>query len=93
MTVIAGTTISMDLKTLYMYIGCRNGAIKLSDGFNEFEGIVQICVNNIWGVITGKDWSTENAVVICHQLGYTESKTNYSGIHNHYGSPSFYLNR
>ncbi|XP_011409399.1 PREDICTED: neurotrypsin-like, partial [Amphimedon queenslandica] len=53
--------------------GCRNGDIRLS-GYNQFEGVVQICVDNVWGVISGESWTYGNSLVICRQLGYDKSR-------------------
>uniref|UniRef100_A0A1X7VNN3 SRCR domain-containing protein n=1 Tax=Amphimedon queenslandica TaxID=400682 RepID=A0A1X7VNN3_AMPQE len=61
--------------------GCRNGDIRLS-GYNQFEGVVQICVDNVWGVISGESWTYDNSLVICRQLGYDKSRPDVSAYDN-----------
>ena len=51
-------------------IGCDNGAVRLVGGGNEQEGVVEVCVDNIWGLIGETGWDIEDATVVCHQLGY-----------------------
>ena len=50
-------------------IGCDNGAVRLVGGSNEYEGIVEVCVDNIWGLIGEAGLDIEDATVICRQLG------------------------
>ena len=59
-------------------IGWDNGAVRLVGGSNEYEGIVEVCKDNIWGLIGEAGWEIEDATVICRQLGYkpVSSKTN-----------------
>ena len=54
----------------------QNGAIILSRNGNAsssyYYGIVRVYYNNEWGNICyGSHYSTTEANVICHQLGYT----------------------
>ena len=53
-----------------MIIGCDNGAVRLVGGSNEYEGIAEVSVDNIWGLIGEAGWGIEDATVICRQLGY-----------------------
>ena len=50
---------------------CRHGDIKLVDGSSQNEGRVEICINNQWGTVTDDGWSSNNAKVVCRQLGYS----------------------
>jgi hypothetical protein len=52
-------------------IGCpRNGAIRLRDGPNSFEGRIEMCYNNAWGTVCDSyALSNNDAVVACRQLG------------------------
>ena len=35
------------------------------------EGIVQVCVNDRWGLVCDDGWNNHSAMVVCKQLGYT----------------------
>ena len=52
--------------------------MRLVGGGNEYEGIVEVCKDNIWGLIGEAGWGIEDATVICRQLGCepVSSKTN-----------------
>ena len=39
-------------------------------GNNEGEGTVEICSDNIWGLISDAGWNDIDAKVVCRQLGY-----------------------
>ena len=46
---------------------CNYGDVKLEFDYN---GTVELCVNNTWGTICGENWDKEDANVVCAQLGY-----------------------
>ena len=51
--------------------GCQRGDIKLVDGSSQNEGRVEICIDNQWGTVTDDGWSSNDAKVVCRQLGYS----------------------
>ena len=56
---------------------CTNGDVRLADGPNMYEGRVEVCFNQEWGTVCDDDWSTNDGIVICRQLGFsTDSKYN-----------------
>lgn len=40
-------------------------------GSDSSEGTVEICVDYLWGVIDDTLWETNDAVVVCRQLGFS----------------------
>ena len=49
---------------------CSNkGAVKLVRGNGAEEGTVQLCIAGVWGTVCDDYWGTNDAKVICRQLG------------------------
>lgn len=51
---------------------CTNGDVRLVDGTGgrQHEGRVEICLGNHWGTVCGDMWDSNDAEVVCNQLGY-----------------------
>ena len=50
---------------------CESGAVRLVGGvLNSSSGVVEVCANGAWGTVCDyfREWSHENAAVVCHQL-------------------------
>ena len=50
---------------------CTDGDVRLIGGDNEFGGRVEVCVNRAWGTVCSQYWGSEEARVVCNQLGAT----------------------
>ena len=48
---------------------CDQGGVRLVDGNSTFEGRVELCTQGLWGAITTSGWSSNDAEVVCRQLG------------------------
>ena len=44
--------------------------MKLVGGYGAYEGSVQVCFENIWGLVSQSGWTQTDAEVVCRQLGY-----------------------
>jgi deleted-in-malignant-brain-tumors protein 1 len=59
------------------FIECNDTDVRLVQlpGDMENEGRVEYCNGDRWGLVCFDSWDTNDARVICHQLGYdVESK-------------------
>ena len=50
--------------------GCTEGSVRLVGGQRDTEGTVEVCYDNLWGLIAANDWDGDDSSVVCSQLGY-----------------------
>jgi deleted-in-malignant-brain-tumors protein 1 len=57
---------------IYQY-NTNIGIIRLVNGDNSYEGRIEIYHNSTWLTVSSIGWSKQDAIVSCHQLGFSNS--------------------
>ena len=60
-----------DASVICANVSCSEGDVQLSHGSGEYEGTVEVCRGSNWVTICDSQWSSEDAKVVCRQLGYS----------------------
>ena len=47
--------------------------MRLVGGSSDASGLVEVCMNKMWGRVCNDSWDLADAKVVCRQLGYFES--------------------
>ena len=57
-------------------IDCKDGDIRLVGGKGAYEGTIEVCFENLWGLVAETGWTQTDAEIVCKQLGYTTEGSN-----------------
>ena len=49
---------------------CTYGDVRLEGGSDQYEGRVEVCINDQWGTVCDDSWDSTDATVVCNQLHY-----------------------
>ena len=52
-----------------VFRNCTDGDVRLVNSSSPVEGRVEVCINNAWGSVCNNHFSSEDATVVCRQLG------------------------
>ena len=48
---------------------CSERQVRLVDGLSQLDGRVEICLGGVWGTVCDENWDSNDATVVCRQLG------------------------
>ena len=57
-------------------VSCKNGDVRLANGYTEREGRVDACVDGVWSTVCGKNWGDPEAQAVCQQLKFPSHSEN-----------------
>ena len=60
---------------LSLFTECTDDDIQIVDGPSELEGRVEVCDGGVWGTICSDIWDSNDASVVCKQLGFGSCKS------------------
>lgn len=53
---------------------CEDGDVGLVGGPNSTVGRLEVCINRAWGTVCNRRFGTNEALVVCQQLGFSSGE-------------------
>ena len=54
-------------------IPCEEGKVRLTGGYSNSSGMVEMCTSGVFKAISDCAWTDKNAETVCTQLGLTRN--------------------
>ncbi len=51
-------------------IESKSAGVRLVNGSSQFEGSVEVCIENVWRTACGENWGQPETITACIQLGF-----------------------
>ena len=48
--------------------GCTSGSVRIIPMSSSNDGVVEVCLDGVWGSITSHSWGNRDAEVVCKEL-------------------------
>ena len=69
--ILAASTLSYTHIHSLHYTDCTDGDVRLMNGSTQYEGRVEVCINDTYFTVCDDFWGREAAEVVCHHLGFS----------------------
>ena len=76
---------------LYFFTDCSDGDVRLLGSLLSNEGRVEICFSEAWGTVCDNNWDSDDANVVCRQLGFSRHSESHKEVVEDHLKPSIVM--